>query len=108
VAWGAAAGPVKVWATFRDRRYAAGAALAWKPAGAVASDAIMLDPAATRQEILGFGAALTDASCYVLDQIPAEQRAEVMHDLFAPSEMAFKRVPHGDRRERLFADGVQL
>ena len=33
--------------------------LAWKPVTEVAPDAIALDPAATNQEILGFGAALT-------------------------------------------------
>jgi glucosylceramidase len=89
MAWAASAGPVKVWATFRDRRHAEGGALAWKTADAIAADAIVLDPAATRQEVLGFGAALTDAACYVLDQIPVGERAEVMHELFAPSQMAF-------------------
>lgn len=81
-------GPVKVWATFRDRRHAQGEPLAWKPVTAVAADAIALDPGATRQQILGFGGALTDATCYVLSQIPDAQREEVMHDLFAPNEMA--------------------
>jgi glucosylceramidase len=88
-AWAAApAGPVKVWSTYRDKRYVQAAPLAWKPAAEVVADAIALDPATTRQEMLGFGAALTDASCYVLSQIPETQRAEVMHDLFAPGEMA--------------------
>ena len=90
-AWAAVAGPtgpVKVWATFRDRRHAQGEPLAWKPVTAVAADAIALDPGATRQQILGFGGALTDATCYVLSQIPDAQREEVMHDLFAPNEMA--------------------
>ena len=48
----------------------------------------MLNPGATRQEVLGFGAALTDASCWVLSQIPEEQRAELMNELFSPDEMA--------------------
>ena len=81
-------GPVKVWATFRDRRYVQGDPLQWKPATEVAADAIALDPSATKQDILGFGGALTDATCYVLSQIPANQQQEVMHDLFAPGEMA--------------------
>lgn len=88
-AWAAApAGPVKVWATYRDQRYAQAASLIWRPATEIAADAIVLDPATTRQEILGFGAALTDAACYVLSQIPEAQRTEVMHDLFAPGELA--------------------
>ena len=84
----AAAGPVRLWGTFRDRRHAAGEALAWKPATEVAADAITLDPGTTRQEMLGFGAAMTDASCWVLSQMPAAERAALMHELFAPEEMA--------------------
>jgi len=83
-----ASGPVQVWSTFRDRRHAPGNALAWKPAGQVAPDAIALDPAATRQEILGFGAALTDASCYLLSQLRDDDRAALMHEIFDPGEMA--------------------
>jgi glucosylceramidase len=81
-------GPVRVWATYRNRRYAAGEALIWKPLTVVAADAIVLDPTSTKQEILGFGGALTDATCYVLSQLSAEERGAVMHDLFAPREMA--------------------
>ena len=90
-AWAGVAGsaaPVQVWATYRDRRHAQAAPLAWKPATEAVPDAIALDPGTTRQEILGFGAALTDAACYVLSQIPQAQRDELMHELFAPSEMA--------------------
>ena len=87
-AWAAgAAGPVRVWQTFRERRYAEGEALAWKPVSAVAADAIVLDAATAKQEVLGFGGALTDASCYVLSQMKTEERAAVMHDLFSSREM---------------------
>ena len=90
-AWADAAGtatPVRVWATFRDRRYAQGEPLTWKPATKIAADAIALAPSTTRQEILGFGGALTDAACYVLSQMPDAPREEIMHELFAPGEMA--------------------
>ena len=90
-AWAGAAGtpgPVRVWATFRERRHAQAEPLEWKPATAVAADAIVLDPAAARQEILGFGGALTDATCYVLSQMPEDERRAVIRDLFAPGEMA--------------------
>ena len=56
----AAGAPVSVWSTFRDRRHAASAPLAWGPVSEVSSDAIVLDPGAPRQEILGFGGALTE------------------------------------------------
>jgi glucosylceramidase len=81
-------GPVRVWETYRDRRHAAGEAQIWKPLTEVSAEAIVLNPAATRQEMLGFGGALTDSTCYVLSQLSAEERSGVMHDLFAPGEMA--------------------
>jgi glucosylceramidase len=90
-AWAGApggAGSVQVWSTFRDQRHAAGQPLAWKPADAVAADAIVLDTKSTRQEILGFGGAFTDATCYVLSQLSESEREAAMHDLFAPGEMA--------------------
>jgi len=89
-AWGmtGASGPVRVWQTYRDRRYAASAPLAWQPLDAVAADAIVLDPRTEKQEILGFGGAMTDATCWLLSRLPAEERAAILHDLFAPEEMA--------------------
>jgi glucosylceramidase len=87
-AWATSSSSVQVWSTFRDRRHAAAEPLAWKRASEIAADAIILDPASTKQEILGFGAALTDASCYVLSQLTDAEREPVMHDLFAPGEMA--------------------
>ncbi len=80
--------PVQVWSTFRDRRHTPGDTLAWKPVSQVAPDAIALDPAATRQEILGFGAALTDASCYLFSKLHDDDRAALMHEIFDPGEMA--------------------
>src|ERR1700678_3545177 len=64
-----ATGPVHVWSTFRDRRHASAGPLAWKPVTTIAPDAIMLAPTATQQEMLGFGAAFTDAACYMLNQL---------------------------------------
>jgi len=88
-AWGAkASGPVKVWSTFRDRRHAVLDPLNWRPASQVAADAIALDSGAQRQEILGFGAAITEASAYVLSRLSDAERQVVMHDLFAPDGMA--------------------
>lgn len=80
-------GTVKIWSSAGERRHAAGDSLTWKPAGEAAADAIKLDPAATKQDVLGFGGAMTDATCYVLSQLTESEREAVMHDLFAPSEM---------------------
>ena len=82
------ASPVHVWSTWRDRRHAPAEPLAWKPAEQIAADAIVLDPAAKKQDILGFGAAMTDSSCYVLSQLPEAVRQPILYDFFAPGEMA--------------------
>jgi glucosylceramidase len=87
--WAQNSGTVKVWSTYRDKRHAEGEMLAWKPMGDVSAEAIMLNPSAIKQEVLGFGAAMTDSSCFVLSQLSEAERAPIMRDLFAPDAMAF-------------------
>ena len=86
--WAEPGSEVRMWSTFGDRRHAEAKAPAWKPEGQPHGEAIVLDPNVTRQEILGFGAAMTDSSCYLLSQLKDDARQSVMHDLFAPGEMA--------------------
>lgn len=43
----------------------------------------------TDQEILGFGAALTDAACIMLRRLPEDARKKLMHTVFAPEESNF-------------------
>ena len=73
-------GSVKVWGTFRDQRHAERPTLEWKRASQVAASAIQLDMSASRQEILGFGAAITESSAYMLSRLTDAERAPVMHD----------------------------
>jgi len=80
--------PVRIWSSFRDRRHESAAPLTWKTPEQISAQAIVLNPAATRQEVLGFGAAMTDSSCYVLSQLTNAERQSVLHDIFDPSEMA--------------------
>jgi glucosylceramidase len=88
-AWSAeAVGPVNVWGTFRDRRHAALEPLAWKRADKVNADAIALNTDAARQQVLGFGAAITEASAYVLSRLKDDERQKVMRELFGAEEMA--------------------
>lgn len=84
----AAPGSVKVWGTFRDQRHAEQSALTWKAGGQVAADAIQIDANTAKQEILGFGAAITEASAYVLSRLSEADRAPIMRDLFSPDAMA--------------------
>jgi len=80
--------PVRVWSTFGSHRHSVGEPLAWKAASQISATAIILDPAATRQKILGFGAAMTDAACYLISQLTQAERDAVLHDIFSPDEMA--------------------
>jgi glucosylceramidase len=84
-----AGAPVRVWSSFRDKRHAQGEGLSWKAAGLIAADAIVLDSGTVKQEILGFGGAMTDATCYVLSQLSEAERGPIIRDLFAPEEMGF-------------------
>ena len=79
---------VRMWSTFGNQRHAKAQAPAWT-SSAPSPGAIMIDPSATKQDVLGFGAAMTDSSCYVLNQMKEDERQAIMHDLFAPGEMAF-------------------
>jgi glucosylceramidase len=47
----------------------------------------MLDPDQRFQEILGFGAALTDAACYVLNELPRAARKQFLQEVFDATGM---------------------
>ncbi|MGA8865421.1 MAG: glycoside hydrolase family 30 beta sandwich domain-containing protein [Candidatus Sulfotelmatobacter sp.] len=81
-------GEIKVWVTSDKLRFAPAASISWKSASAgSAAKAIVLDPNARYQEILGFGAAFTDAACYMFNQLSAPARDQLFHELFHSSEM---------------------
>ncbi len=47
-----------------------------------AADAVVIDPAATRQTIDGFGASLTESSAFVLACLTPEERQRVLEELY--------------------------
>jgi glucosylceramidase len=51
--------------------------------------AVVVDPAALRQEIVGFGPAFTESAASVLLKVPADLRTEVLESLFGPKGAAF-------------------
>src|SRR5689334_18426500 len=68
-------GEIDVFVTDPTRRHAQASALRWAAvSGAPSRSAIVINPAEKAQPILGFGAALTDAACYVLSQMPESRR----------------------------------
>jgi len=79
---------LKLWITDGNRRIAAAGAVDWTKTGRAATPgSITLNPEKKYQEILGFGGAFSDASCFMFNQLSATARAELFHRLFDPSEM---------------------
>ena len=101
----------RVWLTSADQRHllepqpdlrAAAARQVTPPVST-----IEIDPSRSWQEIIGFGAAMTDASAHLLTRLPPATRELVLQDLFGPPSsagpagsaigirMSFIRVPMG-------------
>jgi glucosylceramidase len=80
-------GPVRVYVTDRERRFQRENELPWQAQRAAPSPSIDLNPGATFQEILGFGVALTDAACYLLDKLAISTRKQFLREIFDPAAM---------------------
>ena len=84
-----APGPVQVRSTFEAKPFARSEPLNWRPAKGSSADSVVLDPSRKYQEVLGFGASMTDASCYMLNRLAGPARERLFHEVFHPSEMGF-------------------
>jgi glucosylceramidase len=85
-----AAGPdgdLTIWVTDDTRRLQPAPSIAWKTASGASPDTVTLDPGKKYQDILGFGGAFTDATCYTFNRLDPGVREKVFHELFHPSEM---------------------
>lgn len=78
---------IAVHLTAGSQKFARAPALRWQARHASPANCITLDPASTFQEILGFGAAFTDAACYNFNQLSPAARDELFRDLFDPSKL---------------------
>jgi glucosylceramidase len=90
---------VRVWVTSADhRRELSSAGVPLAPA-TVAPALIEVDPSRRYQAMVGFGAAITDASAWVIRlRMDPVQRAALMKDLFGPApglHISFVRLPIG-------------
>src|SRR5882757_314785 len=82
-------GKLEVWVTSQSVRCTKTKAIEWQTRSAgLTGSLIALDPAKQFQTVLGFGAALTDASCYMLNQLSPSAREKLLHEMFHQSEMA--------------------
>jgi glucosylceramidase len=81
----AAPGPVRAWRTAPGEEFQPVEPPAWQAAVPVSPVGIHLDPSQRCQKLLGFGAALTDASCYLLEQLDPAARRTLLEECFGPS-----------------------
>ncbi|HEY6447235.1 MAG TPA: glycoside hydrolase family 30 protein [Acidobacteriaceae bacterium] len=76
------ASTVRAWRTAGQQRFQPIDATGWQTGVPVSPFSIRLDPAQRYQRVLGFGAALTDASCYLLQQLDETRRAALLEECF--------------------------
>jgi glucosylceramidase len=79
---------VSVWVTGSDGYHVQRDVAGWKPLKVARANAIFVDVSGVKQDVLGFGGAMTDATCYLLSRMSAERRSALMHELFAKDAMA--------------------
>ena len=83
--WGSAASGVRGWVTSKNRRSEQIEAPQWRDARAGSFTGIRIDPGQRYQEVLGFGAAFTDASCYLFQRMNPGAREALLAELFGPT-----------------------
>jgi glucosylceramidase len=87
--WAAEQRPARAWVTSQHKKFQPIESLKWQPSGSVSTDVIRVDPGEQRQEILGFGAALTDASCFLLHNMESSQQQALLEELYGPKGLRF-------------------
>ncbi|HZV60091.1 MAG TPA: glycoside hydrolase family 30 protein [Candidatus Eremiobacteraceae bacterium] len=82
-------GRIAGYVTDAQRRHTAMDGLQWKSgtASSALGDLVRLDLSERYQKILGFGAAFTDASCFVFSGMDPAARQKLFVDLFSPQQM---------------------
>jgi len=99
---------ISIWVTSGDERFASAPQATWHPAmGTPANPQLQLNPSTKFQEILGFGGAFTDATCYTFNQLASTAREQLFHELFHPSEVGLSTgricVGSSDYSTRLYS-----
>lgn len=80
-------GEVNIRLTYADQRFSATRPARWSKEKAAPGETISVDPSRKFQEILGFGAAFTDAACYMFQQLTPTAREQLFQELFHPAQM---------------------
>jgi glucosylceramidase len=79
-------GAVRAWRTTANEKFKpVQSPPQWEIGQDISALALSLDPGKVCQEILGFGGAFTDASCYLMSQLSPDARHKLLNDLYGPS-----------------------
>jgi glucosylceramidase len=83
--WGESASKPRGWTTSKDKKFAPIETPQFHAARTGSFKGIHVDPAERHQEILGFGAAFTDASCFLLSKLNPQERQALLEEFFGAS-----------------------
>jgi len=72
----------RAWSTSKDRKYEEIAAPEWHTSVGTSATTVEIDASKQFQEILGFGAALTDASCFLYSQLTNSEKQALFYELY--------------------------
>src|SRR5260370_23042666 len=79
---------IEVRLTAGTARFAPQASIKLQSQSGVSGDSVRLDPSQTYQEVLGVGAALTEAACYMFNQLTPLHTLRLYRDLYHHSHVA--------------------
>ncbi len=78
-------GVIRSLVTHGDKRLAVFEEVEIRSQDGEVSGAIAIDSAETYQSVLGFGAAFTDAACFLIDKLKTDEKKEFLTSIFSPS-----------------------
>lgn len=87
--WADSQNKTQLWVTSKEKRFALVDTSALRQLGTKSIGSIHVDVAQRRQDILGFGAAFTDASCYLLSRMGRPDQDALLKELFGPTGLRF-------------------
>jgi glucosylceramidase len=79
-------GSLKLWSTYEQKRFELSpSAIKWD--SSPGSMNIVVDPTTQYQDIVGFGAAFTDAACYTINRMPDQLKSGLLNEFFSAEKM---------------------
>src|SRR5579863_7410054 len=81
--------PIQAWVTADTRRFARFDCPDWKSVDGNTHPMVEIDPGNWYQEILGFGGAFTDASCYLFSKLAPRDSDALLRELYGPDGLRF-------------------